>query len=192
MEFMEIEPATAHDYQGIVDLATRYYIDNLSVEAQKDGFLSVSFNVDQIAEMAEDPGIVVAREAGGIVAFLCGSRHDSANPPPFYPEMLKAMGTISYRGRPLMACRYFFYGPVCIDSRCRRKGLLRKLYHAMLKRVAGSYETGVAFVAATNPRSLNAHLHGLDMEAVGNFEFRGRLNHILVFPVGPPHVCSSG
>jgi len=80
---------------------------------------------------------------------------------------------------PTQVPQSFFYGPVCIDSRHRGGGLLRKLYYALLHEVAGIYEIGVAFVAEDNQNSLRAHVNRLNMEVVGDFEFRGRRNYLL-------------
>lgn len=180
---MEIKPATPDDYQDIVTLANRYYVGNLSPEEQKSGFLSVSFTREQIAEMAADPGIIVTHEAQEIVAFLCASSRYFSNPPPFYPEMMQALESISYKGYPMKSYKFFIYGPVCIDSNHRGRGLLRQLYSALLRQVTRVYEVGIAFVAEDNPHSLDVHIKGLNMKIVGDFKFRGRRNYLLAFSV---------
>lgn len=180
---MEIKLATPADYQAIVTLANQYYIGNLSPEEQKGGFLSAKFTCEQIAEMAADPGIIVAHEAEEMAAFLCASRRDFSDPPPFYPEIMQALDSISFQGHPIKSYQFFIYGPVCIDSRHRGRGLFRKLYSALLCQVAGIYEVGIAFVAEDNPNSLQAHIKGLNRIVVGDFKFRGHRNHLLAFHI---------
>jgi hypothetical protein len=63
--------------------------------------------------------------------------------------------------------------------------LLRGLYEAQLKDLAGQFEVGVAFVSLSNPYSLNAHVAGLGMTEVGDFELKGSVYVILAFRVPP-------
>ena len=116
-----------------------------------------------------------------MVAFLCASRRDFSDPPPFYPEMMQALDSISFQGCPIKSYNFFIYGPVCIDSSHRGSGLLRKLYSALLRQATGIYEVGIAFVAEDNPNSLQAHIKGLNMMVVGDFKFRGHRNYLLAF-----------
>jgi len=43
----------------------------------------------------------------------------------------------------------------------------------------------VAFVSRSNPHSLQAHVGGLGMTAVGDFEVKGNAYVILAFPLAP-------
>jgi hypothetical protein len=74
---------------------------------------------------------------------------------------------------------------VCIDRDYRRRGLLRGLYEAQKKHIAGQFEVGVAFVSRTNPHSLDAHISGLGMVEAGDFEVMGNVYAILVFRLAP-------
>jgi hypothetical protein len=47
--------------------------------------------------------------------------------------------------------------------------------------LAGQFEIGVAFVARTNPHSLQAHVQGLGMSEVGDFEVKGNVYAALAF-----------
>lgn len=73
------------------------------------------------------------------------------------------------------------FGPVCIDRPHRRRGLLRGLYEALKNEIAGQFEVGVAFVARDNSHSLQAHVAGLGMTDVGDFEVKGKIYAILAF-----------
>src|SRR6266545_2342785 len=77
----------------------------------------------------------------------------------------------------------YIYGPVCIDRNYRGRGLLRGLFEAQKKELAGQFEIGVAFVSRSNPHSLTAHVDGLGMAEVGDFECRGNIYATLVFRV---------
>jgi hypothetical protein len=71
----------------------------------------------------------------------------------------------------------------------RRRGLLRGLYDALRREVAGGYDAGVAFVAKDNQRSLAAHADGLGMTIAGDFVFNGKQYWILAFHVPPAPSC---
>jgi hypothetical protein len=51
---------------------------------------------------------------------------------------------------------------------------LRRLFEAQKRDLAGKFEIGVALVARANVYSLNAHVAGLGMTEVGEFEVNGK------------------
>jgi predicted GNAT superfamily acetyltransferase len=102
--------------------------------------------------------------------------------------MLAALPGMSFLGRSLASQRTFVYGPVCVAAQWRGKGVLRGMYDALRREIAGDYDTGVLFVAKDNPHSLHAHADGLGMTLVGDFQFDARNYWTLAFPVPlPPH-----
>ena len=62
-------------------------------------------------------------------------------------------------------------------------------YEAQKQELAGRFEVGVAFVSRTNPHSLHAHVVGLGMTEVGDFELNGNVYAILAFRV-PSNISS--
>ena len=178
---MEIRRARTEDYAGILDLQAANYSGNLSPAQRAGGFLSAEFTPAQIAAIAQDLGIVVAAESGGIVGYLCAHRADIAPLPPVVEAMLRRCSTARYRERVLGETRLFVYGPVCIARDKRGGGLLRALYRALRASVAGRFDYGVTLVAEANPHSLRAHTQGLGMDDVGVFEHGERTYHLLAF-----------
>ena len=90
-----------------------------------------------------------------------------------------------FDGRPLRSYRSYVYGAVCIRRDYRRRGLLRGLYEAQKQDLAGQFDIGVAFVSRSNPHSLDAHIAGLGMTEVGNFELMRNVYVILAFRLPP-------
>lgn len=178
---MLIRRAITDDHPGIVDLIARYHYDRLSPEERDGGFLSAEFTLQQVAETAGDLGVFVAREAGVVAGVVFAFRHDAGNHPPIVREMLRTAETSSFRQQPLGARRLFVYGPVCIAREHRGRGLLRSLFSAALKELSGRYDAGVTLVANHNTHSLGAHIEGLGMERVGEFDFNGRRHSVLAF-----------
>jgi predicted GNAT superfamily acetyltransferase len=173
--------AVPRDYDSIVRLQAANYIANLPPERRKDGFLSAEFTREQIAEMAEDLGILVAVDSGSLAGYLCAFRNEFNHGSPVLAKMLECYETVGFEGRPLGAYSSYIYGPVCIDRNHRQRGLLRGLYEEQKKDLAGRFELGVAFVSRNNPHSLQTHIAGLGMTEVGEFEFKDHVYAILAF-----------
>jgi hypothetical protein len=175
--------ATGDDYPAILRLQQANYIHNLAIEERKHGFLSAEFSPEQVAAIAEDLGIMVAVVGGVVVGFLCAFRKEFPHGSPVITKMLDAYDRVVFVGRRLSAFNSYIYGPVCIGRDYRGRGLLRGLYEAQLRDLAGRFELGVAFVSRENPHSLIAHVNGLGMKEIGAFEAGGRAYIILAFLV---------
>jgi predicted GNAT superfamily acetyltransferase len=102
--------------------------------------------------------------------------------------MVERFAHTHFLGRALSSQRCFVYGPVCVARERRGEGVLRGLYDALRREVAGDYDAGTLFIAKDNPRSLAAHADGLGMTLAGDFGFDNRDYWILAFAVPlPPH-----
>lgn len=183
MPEVEFRRAQPQDFPAILKLQSDNYISNLSAEERKEGFLSAEFSPDQVAAMADDIGIIVASESESVRGYLCGFRCDFDHQSPVIAKMLEGFDRVYFQGKPLASYGTFIYGPVCIDRSHRGRGLLRGLYEALKKEAAGRFEAGVAFVARDNPHSLRAHVAGLGMAEVGEFEVKDNVYVILAFNV---------
>lgn len=173
--------ALAGDYPAILNLQSVNYISNLSAHERTQGFLSAQFTPEQTARIAEDLGTIVAVVDDQIVGFVCAFRNEFETGSPVIAKMLGSYDRFIFEARPLSTFNSYIYGPVCIAREYRGQGLLRGLYEAQRKDLAGQFEIGVAFVARSNPQSLDAHVKGLGMTEVGEFECRNDIYVTLVF-----------
>lgn len=180
---MEIRRASPGDYAGIIELQAANFLAKLTVEEREGGFLSAQFTLPQLVAMANDLGVLVARDADRVVGYVCAHRKDLAPVPPVVEAMVRCCRTASYRGTLLAHARLFAYGPVCIARAHRGRGLLRRLYGAVVAEVTGRFEFGVTLVSQDNRHSLHAHVDGLGMDDVARFEHGGRQYHLLAFAV---------
>ncbi len=180
---VEFRRATPQDYSAIVRLQTENFIANLSDEERKEGFLSAQFTPEQIAAMAEDLGTTVAIVGKDMAGFVCAFRREFDTGSPVIAKMLESYDLLRFEGTLLSRYRSYLYGPVCIGRLYRRRGLLRGLYHAQIAELTGQFEVGAAFVARNNPHSLAAHVGGLGMTVVGDFEVKGNRYALLAFRV---------
>jgi predicted GNAT superfamily acetyltransferase len=173
--------AEAGDYREIVRLNTTNFITNLSPQERKEGFLSAVFSEQQVAAIAGDLGIVVAVTDGWLVGFLCAFRNEFEHGSPVVAAMLESYDRVRFDSKLLKNYRSYVYGPVCIERAYRGKGVLRGLFEAQKRDLAGKFEIGVALVACANLHSLNAHVAGLGMTQVGDFEVNGDTFATVVF-----------
>lgn len=118
-----------------------------------------------------------------VVGFLCAFRREFKTGSPVIAKMLESYNLVQFEGKPLGRYESYIYGPVCVAREYRRRGLLRGLYEAQKKDLTGQFEVGVAFVARNNPHSLAAHVSGLGMTEVGDFEVKGSRYVIVAFRV---------
>ncbi|MGE5306067.1 MAG: hypothetical protein ACM3TN_22395 [Alphaproteobacteria bacterium] len=179
----EFRHARPQDYSAILRLQRANYIANLSDEERREGFLSAEFTPQQVAAMAEDLGTMIAVVGGDVAGFVCAFRQEFSTGSPVIARMLETYDFVQFDGKPLSRSNSYIYGPVCIGREYRRRGLLRGLYQSQLTDLAGQFELGVAFVARSNSHSLQAHIGGLDMTEVGEFEVKGNVYSILAFRV---------
>jgi predicted GNAT superfamily acetyltransferase len=177
--------AQPQDYPAILRLQSENFIANLSEKERKEGFLSAEFSREQVAKLAEDLGTAIAAVDAEVVAFLCAFRNEFNHGSPVIAKMLDTYDLVKFDGKPLNSYNSYIYGPVCIDRACRRRGLLRGLYETQKQDLAGQFDVGVAFVSRSNPHSLNAHIAGLGMTEVGDFELKGNVYVILAFRLPP-------
>jgi predicted GNAT superfamily acetyltransferase len=177
--------ALAIDYPQILKLQSANFIANLAVEERKEGFLSAQFSASQTAEIAEDLGTMVALVDDQVAGFLCAFRNEFQTGSPVIAKMLESYDRLFFGDRPLSSFKSYIYGPVCIGRDYRRRGLLRGLYEAQKNDLAGRFDLGVAFVSRNNPHSLQAHIAGLGMCEVGDFEAADNIYVVLAFPLAP-------
>lgn len=178
---VEYRRARPIDYPPILELQSANFIANLSTEERRQGFLSAQFSAAQTAQIAEDLGTTVALVNGQVAGFLCAFRNEFPTGSPVIAKMLEAYDWLQLEGQRLKSFNSYIYGPVCIGREYRGRGLLRGLYEAQKKDLAGQFDLGVAFVARSNPHSLRAHIAGLGMTEVGDFEVSGNVYVTLAF-----------
>ena len=175
--------ARPSDYPAILQLNSANFIANLNEAERQDGFLSAVFTPKQTAAMAEDLGTTVAIVDGVLAGFLCAFRNDFDHDSPVVAKMIESYQHVRFEGKLLSSYVTYAYGPVCIDRGYRHKGLLRGLYNQQIQALAGQFEVGVALIARNNPHSMAAHVEGLGMTEVGEFEVSGNIFATVAFRV---------
>jgi hypothetical protein len=180
--------ATAGDVGGIVDLESRYYIDNLDAAARTKGFISVLHTPQWFAAAIDSGGMHVAataaREIAGFIAVTDPPDPNAPDLPPIVRAMLDLADTIEVNGTPIAAHRWALRGPVCIDEAFRGCGIYSAFNAATREFYRDRYELGVVFVAADNPRSLHTTTTKLGARSLAEFEVDSARYRFLVFSFG--------
>jgi hypothetical protein len=180
---MEYRHSRPGDYDAMVAMAQTNYVDNLTPEQRKDGFLSVRFTREDFARMASEVAIVVGIEDGAVAGFLCAEWIDKSGMPPVLDLAARTFLAGRFRGKPGRESKAFLEGPLCIGEGHRGEGMRHGLHKAMMEAVRGRYEVGVSFIAFDNARSYRgATAHG-GFEDIGTFELNGKRHHVIAFPV---------
>jgi len=184
MESIELRTAQPTDAPAVAALANQHTYQHLTEDARAGGFLTGTFTAPALAAMlASVPG-QVAYDHGELLGFVVNSRLPQERYPPLVQEIIALLPTLFYRQRPLAEYRWFFYGPVLVQPAHRGRGLLRRLFRANQRALAGRFDLGIAFIAQENTVSLQVHTQRLGLDVVGEVQFRGATYALLVFPVG--------
>jgi predicted GNAT superfamily acetyltransferase len=158
----DIGRASEADLDGIVDLQA-------ANQPERGGSLSASLPRSRIAEMMREMPLIVARRGGRIAGFLMTGTRDMAADIPIVSAMFAA-----YAG----ASDAYVYGPICVASKERGKGLAQAMF-AELRRQVPARE-GVLFIRRDNAASLRAHEH-MGMREVASFQYGGSAFAVLSY-----------
>lgn len=177
--------ATPDDIAGIVELESRYFIDNLDATARAKGFISVQHSPEWLAAAIDSAGIHVAATAdGGIAGFIAVTDppdRNAADIPPIVRAMLDLAETTEANGKTIAAQRWALRGPVCIDEAFRGCGIYASFNATTGEFYRDRYDIGVVFVAADNPRSLHTTTTKLGARSLATFAVGSKRYHFLAF-----------
>lgn len=157
---VEIDRTTEADLDGIMELQAEN-------QPELGGMLSASFSRVRITEMMNEMPLIVARRGGRIIAFLMSSTRNMNEDVPIIQAMLN-----TYPG----TSDAYVYGPICVSSEDRGKGLAQAMYRELRRLEPG--REGILFIRRSNQASLRAH-EKMGMCEVASFVFNG--NEYAVF-----------
>ena len=180
--------AGQRDVAGIVDLESRYFVDNLDASARAKGFISILHSPQWFAAAVDSGGVHVAATADGDIAGFIAVTDPPDRTAPDLPPIVRALldlaDTIDVNGKPIAAQRWALRGPVCIDEAFRGCGIYASFNATTGKFYRDRYDLGVVFVSADNPRSLHTTTTKLGARSLADFEVDSKRYHFLVFDFG--------
>jgi len=178
---MLIRQARASDYPAILTLQRLNTPENLSGAQLQQGFIVSTMDEAQLASLNQDLGILVAEHDGQLAGFVCLSQTDTQPRPPVVDALVETLASLTFNGRPLAEQRVFLYGPVCLATQWRGKGVLKQLFAAVKNHTHERFDLGALFIDQHNPHSLAAHVDGLGMHALSTFDCQGKRYWLLAF-----------
>lgn len=179
---------TLSDVAAVRSLESRYFVGNLTAQQQQGGFISALQPEEWFEQVATDGGLHVAIEPQhGVVGFIVVAPPPQKRQPsvsPIADRMVELADTLEYGGRPISSYKYALRGPVCIDERVRGVGLYDTFNVTTKAAYSSTYEIGMLFVSAANPRSLRTTTTKLKATPLAGFEVGGNSYHFLVYELG--------
>ena len=179
---MVIRIAAHPDLPAMRELLESLYIDNLPEAERAQGFLSVRFTVEDLAQMVAEAGIVIAVDGSRVVGAVCSSPWRAGEGLGVLGAMSRAIEVTTFEDRPLASRRLIVFGPAALARDYRGRHLIRQLYEALRRHAAGRWDMGVVFVAHANPHSMSSS-QALGMMRIADFQTEGRGYALLVFPI---------
>lgn len=172
--------ASRADFEGILRLQNQNLLTTIQEDDLSQGFLSMELTREQLHKINSDLGIFIAVHEKAIVGYMMAVSVEFAVGSPLMTHMLKRLKDKNFEGLPVLSS-CFIYGPVCIDSRYRGKGILEGLFVLLKQTLKADYALGIAFVSHLNTRSFNAHTAKLKMKVIDDFEYLRGQYHTLAF-----------
>ena len=173
--------ANVEDFPAILDLQSKNLFDNLAPQARADGFLSVAFTREMLAEVIEDIAIVKAYTAEGLIGYHMAQTLEFNARFPLLAAIIARFGQIEFKEKKLSQYSTFISGPLCIAHEYRGQGVHLGMSNLLLEIVRPRFEVGVTFISENNPRSLAAAQNKLGMQIVDRIEFNAKNFKILAF-----------
>jgi len=180
---MKLKIAQLSDIDGILKLHNKYQIDSINEEDKKDGFVTTSFDREQLADIiTQEQGIFIAKDDNNeVLGYVMSASWQYWSKWAMFAFMIKDLPNLIYQNLTLSIDNSYQYGPVCIDKSVRGSGLLEKLFDFALESMSKRYPILVTFVNKINPRSYEAHKRKLGLEVIQEFSFNGNKYYEFVY-----------
>jgi hypothetical protein len=172
---------TTADIDQVLLLQDKYLLVNVPEASRSEGFVTTPFSEEQLKTIIAFKGLFVAEDDGKIVAYVVVCSWDFFIQFPIFAYMASRFGTINFHNFKINTVNSFEYGPICIDSNYRNKGVFQNLFESMRTSMADRYKVGVTFINKLNKRSFSAHTKKLNLKVIDEFSFNQHEFYTLAF-----------
>ncbi|HCY01184.1 MAG TPA: GNAT family acetyltransferase [Bacteroidales bacterium] len=163
-----------NDIGGVLFLQDKYLYSKLNEAERKEGFVTTPFTVNQIEEIIEQNGLIVAEnEDNIIIAYAFAGSWKYFAQWEIFNFMVSRFPKLSFKGNKITTENSFQYGPVCIDKKYRGSGVLNLVFEEMRIEFLKRYPISVTFINKVNAISTKAHTKKLGWEIIDEFQFNG-------------------
>ncbi|MBP2834111.1 GNAT family acetyltransferase [Aquimarina sp. U1-2] len=169
------------DIQGVLQLQEKNLYANLTTAERQRGFVTTPFTKNQIEDIIEQNGLFVAQHDQNIVAYTFAGSWQYFNQWEIFNHMISCFPHLRFMGKNITTENSFQYGPVCIDSDYRGKGLLPSIFETMRVVFQKHYPISITFINKINTVSEKAHTQKLGWTVIDTFTFNNNQYCTLAF-----------
>lgn len=152
--------STGEEFRQIAALS-RGNLRSVLDEEQKrsEGFLTWEYTEDMLAAMNRIAPNVIVKLDDQVVGYALTALKETASVQAELGPMIEHLETLSWKGKPVPAYRYYMMGQICIDHAHRGKGIFDLLYQHHKTVFLSRFDLLLTEVSTSNHRSLKAHLN---------------------------------
>jgi hypothetical protein len=125
--------------------------------------------------------VFVAEADTKIIAYVFVGTWDFFSQWKIFALMAEKLHTLKFENKVLDKITSFQYGPICIDTDYRGRGVFEQLFEMMRKNLNERFPVGVTFINKLNKRSFEAHTKKLGLVVVDEFTFNENEYYTLAF-----------
>ncbi len=157
MVHFSLSQSTA-DLEGILSLQQENLSTILSQEEKdKQGFVTIQHNLDQLQSMHSVAPHVLAKEKDQVVGYVLAMTLASREVVPLMVPLFENFDQSEIGGKKVTDYNPMLVGQVCVGKSQRGTGLFDKLYTKYREQYASTHDFAITSVALSNYRSLAAH-----------------------------------
>ncbi|UQD56026.1 GNAT family acetyltransferase [Flavobacterium sp. K5-23] len=186
IENIQLEIATLNDIEGVLSLQELYLVSNLSEEEKKSSFVTTPFTTEQLTEVIRNKGLFIAKDNNTIIAYIFAESWAFFSQWPIFNYMTTLFPELSFLDFNINTSNSFQYGPICIHSAYRGKGLIIPLFEFMRSHIVARYPLALTFINKNNKPSLKAHTEKLKLTIIGDFQFNNNNYFVLAYDMKKP------
>lgn len=163
------------ELEQILELQQRNLPQILSrVEMEKEGFVTVSHNLDLLERMNAVCQHIIAKKEGKVIGYALSMHPDFGNEIEVLKPMFDEINSSALKGE-----KYIVMGQICIAKEYRGLGVFRQLYKTMQHAIQPQFQYIITEVDAENLRSLNAH-YAIGFKDLRRYRSGGQEWHLIV------------
>lgn len=164
------------DINRVLALQEKYLYRNLSEKERQYGFVTTPFTTIQLKEIIKLNGLFVTENDNNeIVAYVFAGSWEYFSQWEIFNFMVSRFPNLSFKNQGLTVQNSFQYGPICIDSAYRGKGLINIIFEEMRIKFLQNYPIGITFINKVNNVSTIAHTQKLGWKLIDEFEFNNKV-----------------
>lgn len=182
---IEYRLAEEKDIPAIMALHKKFHISTIADEDREGGFITATFSSDDLLALIGKMGCIsLAFDGERLVGFVFSAAWEYWNKLELFAYMAEHLPESAVGGVTITDDNSYHYGPVCVDTDYRGKGILPKMFDVSKTEMRKKYDLAVTFVNVVNDRSCHVHKNKLDFDVTKTFAFNDNEYYEMVFKVG--------